>query len=179
MAPVGLFEARGRGSYSLEYSGSLMAVSAQGCHIRSAISARPELVIFLAVHANSVIHDDFDGRNVLICGDDTACVSDFGLSLMYSEVISTSQASWTSTLTGNMRWIAPELFVEQEDGFQVRPSEQSDIDSFGGIMSQILTNKIPHYYLSSDAAIVLCILVVRLETALGGPPGLVILSSLK
>ncbi|KAG1815939.1 uncharacterized protein BJ212DRAFT_1355589, partial [Suillus subaureus] len=77
-----------------------------------------------------------------------------------------------------MRWMAPELFVEQEDGFQVRPSEQSDIDSFGGIMSQILTNEIPYYYLSSDAAIVLCILVVRLETALGGPPGLVILSSL-
>jgi len=60
------------------------------------------------------------------------------LSLMYSEVISASQASWTSTLKGNMRWMAPELLVpEREDGSPTRPSEQSDIFSFGGIMLQV------------------------------------------
>ncbi|KAG1805364.1 kinase-like domain-containing protein [Suillus variegatus] len=85
------------------------------------------------------------------------CVADFGLSLMYSEVISASQASWTSTLKGNMRWMAPELLVEREDGSQVRPSEQSDMYSFGGIMLQVLTNKAPYYHLTNDAAIVLCI----------------------
>ncbi|KAG1873606.1 kinase-like protein [Suillus subalutaceus] len=109
------------------------------------------------LHANSVIHGDFNGPNVLIHGDGTACVADFGLSLMYSEVISASQASWTSTLKGNMRWMAPELLVEQDDGSQVRPSEQSDIYSFGGIMLQVLTNKVPYYHLTNDAAIVLCI----------------------
>ncbi|KAG2341993.1 kinase-like protein [Suillus weaverae] len=126
------------------------------------------------LHANSVIHGDFNGvrrtllrvfnslrrehqPNVLIYGDGTACVADFGLSLMYSEVISASQASWTSTLEGNMRWMAPELLVDQEDGSQVRPSEQSDIYSFGGIMLQVLTNKVPYYHLSNDAAIILCI----------------------
>ncbi|KAG1873590.1 kinase-like protein [Suillus subalutaceus] len=109
------------------------------------------------LHANSVIHGDFNGPNVLIHGDGTACVADFGLSLMYSEIISASKASWTSTLKGNMRWMAPELLVEQEDGSQVRPSEQSDMYSFGGIMLQVLTNKVPYYYLSNDAAIILCI----------------------
>ncbi|KAG2116774.1 kinase-like domain-containing protein [Suillus clintonianus] len=110
------------------------------------------------LHANSVIHGDFNGPNVLIYGDGTACVADFGLSLMYSEVISASQASWTSTLKGNMRWMAPELLVpEREDGSPTRPSEQSDIYSFGGIMLQVLTNKIPYYYLPNDATIVLCI----------------------
>ncbi|KAG1794073.1 kinase-like domain-containing protein [Suillus subaureus] len=110
------------------------------------------------LHANSVIHGDFTGPNVLIHGDGTACVADFGLSLMYSEIISASQASWTSTLKGNMRWMAPELLVpEREDGSPTRPSEQSDIFSFGGIMLQVLTNKIPYYYLPNDAAIVLCI----------------------
>jgi serine/threonine protein kinase len=75
---------------------------------------------------------------VLIHGDGTACVADFGLSLMYSEVISASQASWTSTLKGNMRWMAPELLVlEREDGSLTRPSEQSDIFSFGGITLQV------------------------------------------
>ncbi|KAG1734996.1 kinase-like protein [Suillus lakei] len=110
------------------------------------------------LHANSVIHGDFNGPNVLIHGDGTACVADFGLSLMYSEFISASQASWTSTLKGNMRWMAPELVVPvREDGLPTRPSEQSDIFSFGGIILQVLTNKIPYYYLPNDAAIVLCI----------------------
>ncbi|KAG2115765.1 kinase-like domain-containing protein [Suillus discolor] len=109
------------------------------------------------LHTNSVIHGDFTGPNVLILDDDTACVADFGLSLMYSEVISASQASWTSTFKGNMRWMAPELLVEREDGSQVRPSEQSDMYSFGGIMLQVLTNKVPYYHLTNDAAIILCI----------------------
>ncbi|KAG2073674.1 kinase-like protein [Suillus decipiens] len=110
------------------------------------------------LHANSVIHGDFSGPNVLIRGDGSACISDFGLSLMYSEIISASQASWTSTLKGNMRWMAPErLVLEREDGSPTRPSEQSDIFSFGGVMLQVLTNKIPYYYLLNDAAIVLCI----------------------
>ncbi|KAG2123777.1 kinase-like domain-containing protein, partial [Suillus bovinus] len=117
-----------------------------------------ELQVLLIVHVNSVIHGDFNGPNVLIRGDGTACIADFSLSLMYSEVISASQASWTSTLKGNMRWMAPELLVlEQEDGSPTRPSEQSDIFSFGGIMLQVLSNKIPYYYLANDAAIVLCI----------------------
>ncbi|KAG1782946.1 kinase-like protein [Suillus placidus] len=89
------------------------------------------------LHANSVIHGDITGPNVLING--------------------ASQASWTSTLKGNMRWMAPELLVEQEDGSSPRPSKQSDIYSFGGIILQVLTNKIPYYHLSSDAAIILCI----------------------
>ncbi|KAG2068092.1 kinase-like protein [Suillus decipiens] len=112
------------------------------------------------LHANSVIRGDFTGPqpNVLIRGDGIGCVADFNLSLMYSEAISASQASWTSTLKGNMRWMAPELLIpEREDGSPTRPSEQSDMYSFGGIMLPVLTNKIPYYYLPNDAAIVLCI----------------------
>jgi len=54
--------------------------------------------------------------------------------------------------------MAPELLVpEKEDGSPTRPSEQSDVFSFGGIMLQVLTNRIPYHYLPNDAAIVLCI----------------------
>jgi serine/threonine protein kinase len=70
---------------------------------------------------------------VLIRDDGSACIADFGLAL-----ISASQASCTSTLKGNVRWIAPELLVpEQEDGLPPRPSEQSDVFSFGGVMLQV------------------------------------------
>ncbi|KAG2142805.1 kinase-like domain-containing protein [Suillus bovinus] len=113
------------------------------------------------LHANNVIHGDFNGYelqpNVLIHGDGTACIADFGLSLMYSEFISASQASYTSTLKGNIRWMAPELLIEREDDSQVRPSKQSDMYSFGGVMLQVFTNKIPYYHLTKDAAIILCI----------------------
>jgi hypothetical protein len=37
--------------------------------------------------------------------------------------------------------MAPELLGEQEDGSQVRPSEQSDMYSFGGIMLQVRLGK--------------------------------------
>ncbi|KAG1843272.1 kinase-like domain-containing protein [Suillus subalutaceus] len=110
------------------------------------------------LHVNHVIHGDFNGLNILIHGDGTACIADFGLSLMYSEVIGASKASWTSTpIQGNLPWMAPELLQEQKDGCQVRPSEQSDIYSFGGIMLQVLTNKIPYYYLTHQPAIIICI----------------------
>ncbi|KAG1788863.1 kinase-like domain-containing protein, partial [Suillus plorans] len=89
------------------------------------------------LHANNVIHGDFTEPNVLIYADGTACVADFGLSLMYSDVISISQAPWTSTLSGNVRWMAFELLGEREDGTPVRPSKQSDVFSFGGIMLQV------------------------------------------
>ncbi|KAG1794679.1 kinase-like domain-containing protein [Suillus plorans] len=65
------------------------------------------------LHANNVIHGDFNG------------------------------ASWTSTLKGNMRWMAPELLVEREDGSQARPTKQSDMYSFGGIMLQPSRKRLP------------------------------------
>ncbi|OAX34501.1 kinase-like protein [Rhizopogon vinicolor AM-OR11-026] len=107
----------------------------------------------LAVHANNVIHGDLTGPNVLIHSDGTACLADFGLSLVYSEVATTSAASWTSSLHGNIRWLAPELFGDPEDELPVRPSKYSDIYSFGGIMLQVLSSKIPYYYLGEAALI--------------------------
>ncbi|OAX34914.1 WD40 repeat-like protein [Rhizopogon vinicolor AM-OR11-026] len=108
------------------------------------------------LHANNVIHGDLNGPNVLIHGDGTACLADFGLSLVYSEVISASVASWTSSFHGNFRWLAPELIGEPEDELPVRPNESSDIYSFGGIMLQVLTSKIPYYYLG-EVAVSRCI----------------------
>ncbi|KAJ8593174.1 kinase-like protein, partial [Rhizopogon salebrosus TDB-379] len=105
------------------------------------------------LHANNIIHGDLTGPNVLIHGDGTACLADFGLSLMYSEVISTS---WTSTLHGNFRWLAPELLGDPGDDLPVRPTKYSDTYSFGGIMLQVLTSKSPYFYLG-DAAVILCI----------------------
>jgi serine/threonine protein kinase len=110
----------------------------------------------LAVHDNNVIHGDLTGvsttvslfqshqayrcqlqPNVLIHADGTACLADFGLSLLYTEFVSVTQASWTSSFHGNFRWLAPELLEASDNGMPVRPREHSDVYSFGGIMLQV------------------------------------------
>lgn len=88
----------------------------------------------------------------MVCGV-SACLTDFGLSLVYSEVMSPSLASWTSTFNGKFRWLAPELLGEPDNELPIRPSECSDIYSFGGIMLQVLTSRVPYYYLR-DAAVI-------------------------
>ncbi|KAJ8581389.1 kinase-like protein [Rhizopogon salebrosus TDB-379] len=108
------------------------------------------------LHDNNVIHGDLTGPNVLIHADGTACLADFGLSLLYSEVISISQASWTSSFHGNFRWLAPELLGQSDNDMPVRPRKHSDVYSFGGVMLQVLTNQSPYYYLS-EAAVIRCI----------------------
>ncbi|KAJ8593427.1 kinase-like protein [Rhizopogon salebrosus TDB-379] len=99
------------------------------------------------LHTNNIIHGDLTGPNVLIHGNGTACLADFGLSVV---------ASWTSAFHGNFRWMAPELLGEPEDDKPVRPSKYSDIYSFGSIMLQVLTSKIPYQHIG-EAAVTRCI----------------------
>ncbi|KAG1724435.1 kinase-like protein, partial [Suillus paluster] len=113
------------------------------------------------LHANNVIHGDLTGPNVLIHGDGTACLADFGLSLVYSEAMSTSLASWSSAFHGNFRWLAPELLGEPDNELPTRPSKYSDIYSFGGIMLHVClgnlrppTDVITPYYYLRDAAVI-------------------------
>jgi len=56
---------------------------------------------------------------------------------MYSDVITKSSVSWTSAFHGNFRWLAPELLGQSDDGLPVRPTNHTDIYSFGGIMLQV------------------------------------------
>ncbi|KAJ8588694.1 kinase-like protein [Rhizopogon salebrosus TDB-379] len=88
------------------------------------------------LHANNVIHGDLTGANILIHADGTACLADFGLSLMYTEDVDISSAAWTSKFHGNYPWLAPELIGGENEPL-VRPSKYSDIYSFGGIMLQV------------------------------------------
>jgi serine/threonine protein kinase len=74
--------------------------------------------------------------NVLIHDDGTACIADFGLSLLPPELMSINQASSTLA-TGNARWMAPELLRQPENDSYVRPNKCGDIYSFGGIILQV------------------------------------------
>lgn len=105
------------------------------------------------MHANDVVHGDLTGvslafaanfaqfshqlqPNILIYGDGTACLSDFGLSLVPSEFMCPS-FSMTSTLRGNYRWMAPELLDGDDNEPLALSSKLSDIYSFGSVMLHV------------------------------------------
>ncbi|KAG1735622.1 kinase-like protein, partial [Suillus paluster] len=100
------------------------------------------------LHSESVVHGDLTGSNVLIYRNGRACLADFGLSTIIREFIGTSY--FTSTIRGNIRWAAAELFVE-DDG--VTLTTECDIYSFGSITLQILTCMVPYYNVKKDVAV--------------------------
>jgi hypothetical protein len=76
--------------------------------------------------------------NVLVHGDGRACLADFGLSTILLEFIGPSYL--TSSIRGNVRWAAAELFDVPEDGENeaaVCLSTECDIYSFGSIALQV------------------------------------------
>jgi serine/threonine protein kinase len=102
------------------------------------------------LHSKSIVHGDLTGSNVLIYANRRACLADFGLSTIIVDFEGTSYL--TSSIGGNVRWVAAELCEASEDG-EVSLSTECDIYSFGSIILQILTCKVPYYYVKSDRAV--------------------------
>ncbi|OAX35238.1 kinase-like protein [Rhizopogon vinicolor AM-OR11-026] len=104
------------------------------------------------LHDKSIIHGDLTGSNVLVHGNGRACLADFGLSTIIMEFIGTSYL--TSTIKGNIRWAAAELFGvpedDEEDEAAVSLSTECDTYSFGSIALQVLTCKVPYYNVRKD-----------------------------
>ncbi|KAF9230162.1 kinase-like domain-containing protein, partial [Melanogaster broomeanus] len=102
------------------------------------------------LHSRSVVHGDLSGLNVLIRGDGRACIADFGLSTMLTELGGSTFATSCQT-RGTLRWAAPELLDldasdDEESPPKFVPTTQTDVYSFGGIMLQILTGNVPYHY---------------------------------
>ncbi|KAF9239100.1 kinase-like domain-containing protein, partial [Melanogaster broomeanus] len=113
------------------------------------------------MHSRSVVHGDLSGSNVLIRGNGRACITDFGLSTMLTELGGSTFAT-SCHPRGTLRWTAPELLdlqvsEEEENPPQVVPTPQSDVYSFGGIMLQVLTGKVPYCYYAREAQVVLAL----------------------
>ncbi|KIJ06635.1 hypothetical protein PAXINDRAFT_56263, partial [Paxillus involutus ATCC 200175] len=97
------------------------------------------------LHSQMVIHGDLTGTNVLIDASGKACLSDFGLATIHDEFLGTS--FFMSSSLGNVRWAAPELFqVPEGEGSQsALCSAETDIYSYGSLMLQVLSGKVPFF----------------------------------
>ncbi|KAG2752833.1 kinase-like protein [Suillus brevipes Sb2] len=102
------------------------------------------------LHNESVVHGDLTGSNVLIYGNGRACLADFGLSTIILEFIGTSY--FTSSIRGNVRWLAAELCEAPEDN-EISLSSECDIYSFGSITLQVLTCKVPYCNVRNDIVV--------------------------
>ncbi|KAF9219862.1 hypothetical protein BS17DRAFT_370394 [Gyrodon lividus] len=81
--------------------------------------------------------------NVLIHDNGRACIADFGLSTLLTELGGSTFAT-SRQGGGALRWAAPELlnldvegFADEEHTSRAPPTPQSDTYSFGGIMLQV------------------------------------------
>jgi len=89
------------------------------------------------LHAKDILHRDLKSNNILLNEKYCAKISDFGLSKLKLEIKSTSTTS-TARQTGTIRWRAPELFKRGAIA-----SKASDIYSYGMILWELVTRKLP------------------------------------
>ncbi|KAF9074431.1 hypothetical protein BDP27DRAFT_1317072 [Rhodocollybia butyracea] len=114
----------------------------------------------LVIHSHGIVHGDLTGSNILIDDNRQACLCDFGLSNIISEVH--GAFSNHSTMSGAIRWADATLFItqttqmESESDEQVYPvlTNKSDIYSFGSVTLEILSGRIPYHYIRNDAQVI-------------------------
>lgn len=113
------------------------------------------------LHAKGVVHGDLKGHNVLIDDEGIPRLSDFGRSKFIDH------RGFTTTLAGSARYMAPELIAAESDedyegdAFealenQAPPSltKETDIFAFSMVVLEILTGKIPFFYLKQDTTVI-------------------------
>ncbi|KAF8129311.1 kinase-like domain-containing protein [Boletus edulis] len=111
------------------------------------------------LHSRFVVHGDLSGSNVLIHESGRACIADFGLSMLLTELGASTFAT-SFHARGTLRWTAPELLDLEvpeddvdDDSPRVSATTQSDVYSFGSIMFQILSGKVPYHYYKREAQV--------------------------
>ncbi|KAG2134516.1 kinase-like domain-containing protein [Suillus clintonianus] len=95
------------------------------------------------LHEEGIVHGDLTPTNILIDSDDKLCLADFGLSVILAE---SGNPTFNSCHAGNVRWMAPEMFVVPEHGELTKPTKPADVYSYGCIMLQEPYFELVHVY---------------------------------
>ncbi|KAL4064416.1 kinase-like domain-containing protein, partial [Scleroderma citrinum] len=91
--------------------------------------------------------------NVLIFGDGSARLADFGMSTALKELW--GSAYFTKSARGCLRWAAPELFQSDDEESMAYIGPACDVYSFGSIILQVLSGKVPYFYLTDIQMLVM------------------------
>ncbi|KAF7968619.1 hypothetical protein HWV62_30013 [Athelia sp. TMB] len=103
------------------------------------------------LHQNDVVHGDIKSSNILINDEREASISDFGLSRLLQYTGFT-----TKVVGGTYRWMAFEL-VNPENDEEEEPAitTATDVWAFAMTVLEILSGKLPFYWMKYDAAVIL------------------------
>ncbi len=94
-------------------------------------------------HANGVVHRDIKSDNVKVKGDGLVKIMDFGL----AKIRGVAKLTRTGTTLGTLQYMSP----EQAQGREV--DERSDIFSFGVVVYEMVTGRLP-FRGDSEAAVI-------------------------
>lgn len=91
-------------------------------------------LVYLHSSSPPIIHGDLKPTNIVFDNENNVKLMDFGFSIIKKE---TREYNNETTSKGQLRWMAPELLIEN-------PTLKSDIYSFGIIIWQLFTRKLPY-----------------------------------
>ncbi|KAG2033156.1 kinase-like domain-containing protein [Suillus americanus] len=99
------------------------------------------------LHDKDIVHGNLTGTNILVSSEGRLYLGDFGLSIILTESESTT---FDSCHPGNIRWLAPEVLVEEESD---KPTKACDVYSYGCIMMQVFSGHQPYRHIKSIYAV--------------------------
>ncbi|KAI0080150.1 kinase-like protein [Panus rudis PR-1116 ss-1] len=92
------------------------------------------------IHHEHVAHGDLRGANVLIDEDETAILTDFGLSRLVGD-----QLTQNSTVGRKPNWLAPEFLSEEQPESAPRRTYAGDVYAFGCVCIELFTGLPPYH----------------------------------
>ncbi|KAF8601625.1 kinase-like protein [Ceratobasidium sp. AG-I] len=105
------------------------------------------------LHTSGIVHGDLKGLNVLISGDGTPVLTDFGNAVLSNQ--SLQFTATTSIASVSIRWTAPELLDASAH------SQEADVYALGMTILETITGKVP-YSEKTEKAVMCCVWQAKL-----------------
>ncbi|KAJ6516320.1 kinase-like domain-containing protein, partial [Mycena sanguinolenta] len=102
------------------------------------------------LHGQDVVHGDLKTVNILVTPSRRACITDFGLSSIVTELSVRMTFSSRNDRAGTVRYQAPELLKNESSNHY-----RSDVYAFACVAYEILSGKVPFFEITNDVAILL------------------------